>query len=121
MPYRAKGGWVTHCLGGKAVEKMGSNIQGLYPLAHRKRCIKEEAIDHVIGGTDNPYGLAVLRGSVGAQESQLNAVGEKEGARGRVVELTTVVTLEGTNRVTELGGDPGEEVCEGVKGVRLER
>jgi hypothetical protein len=29
-----------------------------------------------------------------------------------VVKLTSVVRLEGTDRAAELGGDPGEEVCE---------
>jgi hypothetical protein len=46
-------------------------------------------------------------------------VGEKERARGGVVELTDVVALESTNQATELGGDPGE-VREGVKCVRLQ-
>jgi hypothetical protein len=31
-------------------------------------------------------------------------VGEEEGARGVVVELATIVTLQGTNRSAELGG-----------------
>ena len=47
-------------------------------------------------------------------------MGEKEGAGGRVVELAVVVTLKGTNRATELGGDLGKEVCEGGKGVGLQ-
>jgi hypothetical protein len=46
-------------------------------------------------------------------------VGEK-GARVGVVELATIVTLKGTNWATELGGDPGEEVCEGGQGIRLQ-
>jgi hypothetical protein len=46
-------------------------------------------------------------------------MGEKERARGGVVELTDVVALESTNQATELGGDPGE-VREGVKCVRLQ-
>jgi hypothetical protein len=57
--------------------------------------------------------------SVRAREAQLNAVGE-EGARDGVVELSIAITLKGTNRATELGGDQGEEVCEGGKGVGLQ-
>ena len=45
---------------------------------------------------------------------------EKEGTRGGVVELAAIITLEGTNRVTELGGDLGVEMGESVKGVELE-
>jgi hypothetical protein len=37
-----------------------------------------------------------------------------------VVELTSVVTLQGTDRAAELGGDPCEEVCESGESVRLQ-
>ena len=60
-------------------------------------------------------GLAVLSGSVGARHTELNAVGEEERARGGVVELVPVVTLNGLNGTTKLSGHPGEEV-----GKRLE-
>jgi hypothetical protein len=67
---------------------------------------------------NNPFGPTVPRGSVGAREAQLNAMREK-GARYGVVELAAIITLEGTDRATELGGDPDEEMDEGVKGVGL--
>jgi hypothetical protein len=44
-------------------------------------------------------------------------VGEKELARGGVVELAAIVTLEGMDRATKPGGGPGEEV--GVSGERV--
>jgi hypothetical protein len=50
---------------------------------------------------------------------ELHVVGE-EGARGGVVELVAIVTLEGTDRATELGGDPGEEVGEGGERVGIQ-
>jgi hypothetical protein len=37
----------------------------------------------------------------------MNAMGEKEGSRGVVVKLAVIVTLEGTDRATKLGGDCG--------------
>jgi hypothetical protein len=43
----------------------------------------------------------VLGRGVRAQEMQLNAVGEEEGAR-CVVELAIVITLKGTNRVVNV-------------------
>jgi hypothetical protein len=36
------------------------------------------------------------------------------------VELASVVALQGTDRATELGGDPGKEVSEGGKSVGLQ-
>jgi hypothetical protein len=47
-------------------------------------------------------------------------VGEKEGARGKIVKLTTVITLENMNWATKLSGCPSEELGEGGKGIRLE-
>jgi hypothetical protein len=38
---------------------------------------------------------------------------------GVVVEFTTIVALQGTNRLTELGGYLGEEVCESGEYVKL--
>jgi hypothetical protein len=45
---------------------------------------------------------------------------EEERARGVVIELAAIVTLQGTDRATKLSGYPGEEVCEGGEGVRLQ-
>jgi hypothetical protein len=56
---------------------------------------------------------------VGTREAQLNAIGEKEGTGGVVVELVAIVTLQGTDRAMKLGGYPGE-VCEGGECVRLQ-
>jgi hypothetical protein len=47
-------------------------------------------------------------------------MGEEEGSRGVVVELVAIVTLEGTDRATELGGDPVKEVGEGGERVGLQ-
>jgi hypothetical protein len=120
VPYRAKcGSEVAHRLRGEVVKEMGSGVQGLCPVVGRERRLKEEAADHVGSGANVAFDMNVLGRGVGAQETRLNTVGEKEGARDEVVELAAIVTLKGTNRVTELGGDPGEEVCEGGQGVRL--
>jgi hypothetical protein len=51
---------------------------------------------------------------------QLDAVGEEERAGGVVIELMAIITLEGTDWATELGGDPGEEVGEGGGCVGLQ-
>jgi hypothetical protein len=60
---------VTHRLEGKAVEEIGSSVQGLCPIVGRKRRLKYDATYHVSGGANNPFGPTVLRGSVGARES----------------------------------------------------
>jgi hypothetical protein len=65
-----------------------------YPIDGGKRRLKKEATCHVSGGANNAFDPTVLWGSVGARESQLNTVGEKEGTRGGVVELAIVIALE---------------------------
>jgi hypothetical protein len=99
------GSGVAHRLRGEAVEMCGG-VQGLCPVVGRKRHLKKEATNHVCGGANDAFGPAVLGRGVGARERQLNVVGEEEGARGVVVELATIITLEGTDRATELGEDP---------------
>jgi hypothetical protein len=113
------GSGVAHRLRGEAVEKMCGGVQGLYPVAGRERRLEEKATDHVGGGANDAFGPVVLRRGVGARGTQLNAMGE-EGARGVVVELAAIITLEGTDRATELGRDPSEEVGEGGECVRLQ-
>jgi hypothetical protein len=114
------GSRVAHRLGGKMVEEVGGGVQGLCPVAGRERRLEEQAADHVGGGANHALCAAVLGGGVGAREMQLNATGEEEWPRGVVVELTTVVALQSTNRALELGGYPGEEVSEGGKRGRLQ-
>jgi hypothetical protein len=65
------------------------------------------------------FGPAVLGRGVGTRETQLDAIDEKERTGGVVVELAAIVTLQGTDRATKMGGS-GEEVCEGGECVRLQ-
>jgi hypothetical protein len=80
--------------------------------------LKEETSDHVGGGANDAFGPIVMGGSVRAREVQLNAVGEERATCG-VVKLSSIITLKGTNRATELGGDPDDEVGKGGKCIRL--
>jgi hypothetical protein len=114
------GSGVAHRLRGEVVDEMCGGVQGLCPVAGRERRLKKEATDHVGGGVNDVFGPVVLGRGVGVRETQLDAVGKEEGARGVVVELATIITLEGTDRATELGGDLGEEVGEGGECVGLQ-
>jgi hypothetical protein len=114
------GSRVANPLQWEAVEEVGGGVQSFCPAAGRERHLEEKAVDHIGGGTNHAFGLAVLGRGVGARETQLNTIGEKERTGGVVVELATIVTLQCTDRATELGGYPGEEVCEGGECVRLQ-
>jgi hypothetical protein len=113
------GSGVAHRLRGEAVQGMCGGVQGLCPLADRERRLEEKATNHVGGGANDAFDLAVLRRGVGEREMQPNAMGE-EGASGVVVELVAIITLEVTDQATELGRDPSEEVGEGGECVGLQ-
>jgi hypothetical protein len=90
------GEWVAHRLRGEAIQGMCGGVQGLCPLAGRERRLEEKATNHVGGGANDAFGLAILRRGVGEREMQPNAMGE-EGARGVAVELVAIIMLEGTD------------------------
>jgi hypothetical protein len=90
------------------------------PVAGRERHLEEEVVDHIGASTNHAFGPTILGKVVGARETQLNVIGEKERTGGMVVDLMAIVTLQGTDRATKLGGYPGEEVCEGGECVRLQ-
>jgi hypothetical protein len=75
-------------------------LQGLCLVDGRKRRLEEKAMDHIGGGANHALGPAVLGKGVGAQETQLNATGEKERSRDVVVKLAAIVALEGTDRAS---------------------
>jgi hypothetical protein len=98
------GSRVAHRLGGKMIEKAGGGVQGLCPVAGRERRLEEKAADHIGGGANHAFGPAVLGKGVRAQETQLDAMSEKERAGAVIVELAAVVTLQGTDQAVKLGG-----------------
>jgi hypothetical protein len=68
------------------VEEMCDGVQGLCPVAGRERRLEEKAADHVGGGANDAFGPTVLGRGLGAQQTQLDAMGDEEGSRGVVVE-----------------------------------
>jgi hypothetical protein len=87
------GSRVAHRRGGKTVEKVGGGVQGLCLVAGRERRLEEKAADHIGGGANHAFGPTVLGRGVGARETQLDAMSEKEREGGVIVELAAVVTL----------------------------
>jgi hypothetical protein len=96
--------------GRETVEEVGGGVEALGPEACRKVRLDEKSADGVVGRADHALSLAVL-GGIRARHPQLHPVGEKEGAGGRVIELPTIVTLDGLNGEAELSGHPDEEVA----------
>jgi hypothetical protein len=97
-------------LGGEAVE-MCDSIQRLHPIASGERCLEEKTTNHVGGGANHAFGLAVLR-SVGAREPQLNSV-RKELEVGPLSHWSM-------NPAAELGRGPSKKVSKSMKSIRLQ-
>jgi hypothetical protein len=104
--------------GRETIEEVGRGVEALGPEACRKVRLEKSA-DGVVGRTDHALSVAVLGGGIRARHPQLHPVGEKKNAGGGVIELPTIVTLNGLNGEAELSGHPGEEVAEGGESLRL--
>jgi hypothetical protein len=87
------GSRVAHRLRQKTVEEVCSGVQGLCPVAGRESCLEEKAANHIGGGANRAFGPTVLGRGVGARETQLDAMSEKERTGDVVVELAAIVTL----------------------------
>jgi hypothetical protein len=105
--------------GRETVEEVGRGVEGLGPETCRKVRLEKKSANGVVGRADHALSLAVLGGGIRARHPQLHPVGEKEVAGGGVIELPTIVTLNGLNGEVELSEHPGEEVAESGESLRL--
>ena len=94
-------------------------MHALCPEMRRKGRLEQKGAYGVIGGVNHALSFAVLGGGIRAGHAQLDAVGEEEGTRGKVIELTTIVTLNNLDVKAELSRHPGEEVQKGEESLRL--
>ena len=81
--------------------------------------MKKEGADAIVEGAKDALGTAVLLRRIWTSETKNSAVRGQKGADSGVVELFTVVGLEGVNGTTELGGDVGVEGGESSGDVGL--
>jgi hypothetical protein len=118
VPYRAKWGvvWLT-AFEGRRLRRCGCSrpLHNSWQVETPER----EGNESCWWCVNDAFDPAILGRGVGARETQLDTMGEEERTRGVVVELAAIMTLEGTDWATELGGDPGE-VGEGGKRVGLQ-
>jgi hypothetical protein len=108
---------VSNRLGGQTVEEVGGSGQGLSPVMSRKGCLKKQRAHNIVRCANHVLSPTVLRGRVGARHTKVDTAGEKEVTGRIVIKLPPVVALDTPDGVTELSGDPSEEVRPGGKGV----
>jgi len=100
-----------------SVEKIGGCVERVGPERERHAGMDEHGASAVIEGAQDPFGTAVLLGSVGTGETQNDVACGQEGAERGVVELATIVSLERHDRPPELslhksikGNECGEHI-----------
>jgi hypothetical protein len=99
-----------NCLVREAIQHVHSSVEPFYPVASQHRGMKQQGEDHIIDGVKSTLGFTVLRRGVWAGHLQDDSTRGIECAGGGIVELTTVVTLDGFNGTTKLHVNKGEKI-----------
>jgi hypothetical protein len=93
----------------RTIKMVGGSVKALCPETQGQGGLDQKSVHDIVRGPNHALCLAVLWGSIQTRHTQLNTSGEKEGARGGVIELTTIVALDGLNGEAELSGHPGKK------------
>jgi hypothetical protein len=91
-------------------EKSGGD-EGIRPKAWRNVGMEQEGTDAIVEGAEDVFSMVVLLRSVGTREMEDSAMSSEEGADIEVVKLFSIISLEGVDGSTKLGGDVGEKGC----------
>ena len=81
---------------------MCRRVESVRPERERHPSMDEHGACAVVEGAQDPFGTSVLQGSVGAGEAQDNTAYSKEGAKGSVVKLASIISLEHHDRPAKL-------------------
>jgi len=93
--------------------------ESIGPVGGRHGSLEEEGASDIVGTANHALSFSVLLRSIGAGHAKGNTFVEKEGARGGVVKLTTVVTLQGLAGAAELSRHMSEKIGDCWKSIRL--
>jgi hypothetical protein len=103
--------WTGHAdhLSGEVVQQICGGVEPFYPVASWKRSLKKQWMQHIIDGGKDALGFTIMRRSVWTRHPQKYPFGGKECARGGVIELTTILTLDSFDGAIKLWEDIGEK------------
>jgi hypothetical protein len=65
-------------------------------------------------------GFTILKGHVGVRDPQLGAMRQEEGLGGQIVELTSIVVLDGFDSAAGLSNNISKKIGQSGEGVRFE-
>lgn len=81
--------------------------------------MEKESANDVIGGADDAFGFPILGRGVWTGKTKLNAVLQKESARGTVKKFGAIVALKTLDFGGKLSGNVCMKVTKGGEGVGL--
>jgi hypothetical protein len=104
--------WTSHSdrLAGEAIQQICGGVKPFYTIVSQNRSLKKQGAHHIINGAENVLGFTILWRSVWATHPQNHPISGEEYARGSVVELTTIVTLDDFDGAAKLCGDISEKI-----------
>jgi hypothetical protein len=97
------------CLARKAIQQVRSSVECLDPVVSRHRGLNHQRVEHIIGGVKRTLGSTILWRDVCALYPQDDLTRGQECTGGGIVELTTIVTLDGFDGATKLCENKGKK------------
>ena len=91
------------------VSKKGGGGEGVGPKLGWHVGVEEKCAGAIVESTKNPFSTTILLGGIWTCEAKYGAVGGEKSANGEVIKFRTVISLESTNRTTELSGNVREK------------
>jgi hypothetical protein len=89
---------------------MCGGLEPFYPRVSRNRSLKKQGTHHIIDDAKDALAFTVLRRTVGTRHLQKYSFGGEECARGGIIELTTIIALDGFDGMTKLCGDISDKI-----------
>jgi hypothetical protein len=85
-------------------------VEPFYPVVRSNRSLKRQRTQHTINDAEDALGFTVLRRSLETRHPQKYPFGGEECARGGIIKLTTIVTLDGFDGAAKRCGDISEKI-----------
>jgi hypothetical protein len=97
-------------LGEEAVQQICDGVESFYPVASQNRSLKKQGMHHFIDGAKDALNFTVPQRNVWTRHPQKYPIRGKECARGDVIELMVIITLDGFDGMVKLCGDISEKM-----------
>jgi hypothetical protein len=94
-------------------------VKSFWLITPEKGNLNQQNADDIVNRTINMFSFTILWGRVRTRHLELGAVRQEEDSGGRVIKLTSVVTLDSFDSPTELSRHISKEIGQSSEGVRF--